>query len=244
MTAGSADTFQLRRTARDKVFAVARVVLVAAWVAWAALAWWSAPRDVSVAQAEREIANGQVVGYVRADGWTTDRTWMRPSVPEESGDGPVVAWRTSTWRVHWTTVTPDSSGDRAAALTARMEAAGAHWNLPVVGTPGRASGILAVALMIIFLAVVVFGLAPARGTRWFWFWIGLIAGPLGVLPWLLAERPWSRRAAALPVAAALDAGQRGQLGRHGGFAGIVFAFVGGILFSLLALAFTALVGGW
>jgi hypothetical protein len=220
--------------------AVARVVLVAAWVAWAVLVWWSAPRYVSVAQAEREIAAGHVSGYVRADGWTSDRTWLNPSVPEESGAGRVIAWRTPTWRVYSTTV----SDDQATGLTARMEAAGVHWNPTVVREPGRAAGILATGLMVIFLAMVVFGLPPARGTRWFWFWIGLIAGALGILPWLLTERPWSRRAAALPVAAALDAGRRGQLGRHGGFSGIVFGIVGGILFGLLALALTAVVGGW
>ena len=48
------------------------------------------------------------------------------------------------------------------------------------------------ALAVLILAVLVAGPAPVRGTRWFWFWL-IYAGPygLGMVFWLLRDRPWS-----------------------------------------------------
>jgi hypothetical protein len=246
MTEGSAYTDQPRRTARDRIVAVVRVLLVAVWVVWAALVWWAAPRSVSNAQAEREIAAGQVVGYVRAEGWTGNGPWFEQRRPRQVGDGSEVVWRTSGWRVHWTTVgTPATSDLRAGAeaMAARMEAAGGHWNPVVVEAPARTAGIAAGVLMVSCLAVVIFGSAPVRGTRWFWFWVSLIAGGAGVLAWLLTERPWSRRAAASPAAAALDAGSRDVPGRRSGWTGFLYGILAAIGLSLLGAGLRSLGAG-
>jgi hypothetical protein len=182
----------------DRRWRAVRMVLVGVWVLLAAMSWWSAPRETSPSQVRSELAAGDVVAYEWGDSWDTDSGWSWGTSPDlrTSENGPILAWRTADWRVHYTTLDGASPTSPAAvALKAAINDA----------VPGDARGdfrarplfatIVAVLFGLTVLALLIGGPAPVTGTRWFWFWVmtGVPLG-LGFLYWLAAERPWSPRA--------------------------------------------------
>lgn len=147
------------------------------------------------------------MSYQWADGWDSTGEWgwtdgRRPRFTGRSG--PLFVWRTGDWRVHYTefdrgstgAVLPGSfdatrySGPRAAAFDQALESANLEPRWQGVDTPQPLRALL-VLLLLSILTVLVFGPDPARGTRWFWFWVltGVPLG-LGLFWWLTRERPW------------------------------------------------------
>jgi hypothetical protein len=237
-------------------WSVARIALVAMWVGWAALTWWSAPRHATVEQARADLSAGRAAGYEWADDWSSDDGfvfgWGRPPTLRSSGTaGPLFVWRTPDWRIRYAVLddvrpsesfpaSPDSdasaySGPEAASLGHTIRAAGQESAWAAVNPPAPIA-MLILALGLGSLLILIGGPAPVTGTRWFWFWL-ISAAPfgLGLLYWLGRERPWSRTAVT-------RAGPTGKDTRRGGILGIGLAVVAMIATSLLAYWLNRLLG--
>jgi hypothetical protein len=78
-------------------------------------------------------------------------------------------------------------------LAADLEAS--QWHGRAVNHSALADAAVAAGglLALITLAAIIGGPAPVRGTRFYWFWVALLPYGLGVLFWLITERPWSSR---------------------------------------------------
>lgn len=226
--------------------------MVVLWVAWAALSWWTTPREVDVAQARADLAAGRVASFEWGDSWDhTGGYWAgRPQLRGSGAPDRVFAWWTPSWRVNYvvleglpTTIDgsassdggaqPRYSGPQAAALARAVESAA-----PEAGWSGRAGepAVVGVTLLLGFLAVsiLVLGPAPVRGTRWFWFWLGAgVPFGLGLLCWLAWEHPWSRTAQPPTTQPARDTRLRW-------YVGIGLAFLAGLAISLVLV----LLSGW
>jgi hypothetical protein len=191
-------------------WAVARLVVVAIWIVAAAAAWWTAPRIATVDHLRADIAAGRVVSYQWGDSWsgTNPRELFRgPDLESRGTLGPYFVWRTADDRVHWTDTSsfgPDTEPAAgpagrpqyagAGAATIGQELAAAHLDdrqgsiEPFKILVDGGSLVLGLGMLI----VLVFGPAPVRGTKWYWFWIvnGMPLG-LGVLLWTFFDRPWA-----------------------------------------------------
>ncbi|GEM_PF-5393751 len=99
---------------------------------------------------------------------------------------------------------PRLSGSSHAGLPVRF------WTLLLLGTG--------------FVALVLLGPPPTRGTKWFWFWVAPLPLGLGVLAYAVCER-------VAPPRPARPA--RPQGGRWSGWAGVGWAFLLGLLVSLV-----------
>ena len=211
------------------------------WALWAALSWWSAPRQTDVAQARADLAAGRVASYQWGDAWRSEHgRWATSPRLESSGaQGPLFVWRTPYGRTHYA-VTDDASGvgevadpaqysgPEAASLAEALASAGLDEGPVGTDWPKSIISAAVVVLGVSFLGVLVTGPAPVTGTRWLWIW--LVSGPafgLGLLYWLTRERPWSSTAA--PVAARPD-GREPRRRWYVGFAiGLLASFVGALL---------------
>ncbi|WP_431947550.1 hypothetical protein [Micromonospora marina] len=226
---------------------VLRIVLLVSWVSWAALSWWSAPREASVVQARSDLSSGRMVSYEWAGGWASTGRWgwTDGRAPRFSGrSGPLFLWRTGDWRVHYTEfdrgstgpVSPGSfdatrySGPQAAAFDEVLLSANLQPRWPGVGAPPPVRT-LPVLLLLSFLTVLVLGPDPARGTRWFWFWVltGVPFG-LGLIWWLARERPWYPADHRPPDASGRDQRERWYIGLLIGIASSIA--VSGLLYGL------------
>ncbi|MEU1606681.1 hypothetical protein [Micromonospora matsumotoense] len=186
---------------------VVRVVLVAGWVVWVVLSWWSAPRQASTAQAAADLSAGRMVSYQWAEGWESNARWGwtdERTLRSSGTAGPLFSWRTTDWRVHHTefdrgSTGPDPagsfdgmrySGPQAAAFDQAVRSAARQPAAQGVDAPSPVR-VLPVLLLVQALVVLVVGPDPVRGTRWFWFWVltGMPLG-LGLTWWLARERPW------------------------------------------------------
>lgn len=223
----------MRRTA------IVRYVLLAAWIVWAALAWWTAPRLATLDQLQRDAAGDQVSSVERSSGWDDDGFWGRPRIPQRSLEGSMVVWQLRDGRTRYRYV--DNDGTPAPATDSRVESLTAALGRsgPPMLTPGRIGAITTV-LAIVFLAVLLGGPTPVRGTRWFWFWVALLPFGLGGVAWLAYERPWSRRAAVLdtvePVAEHRE--------RRSGWRGFGYLIVGTFAIGVLVFGLHRLFGEW
>ncbi|WP_141714786.1 hypothetical protein [Micromonospora mirobrigensis] len=212
-----------------------RILLVVGWVAWAAFAWWSAPREAGTARARSDLSTGRLVSYEWAGGWSSDNgwSWTDRVEPRFSGrSGPLFIWRTTDWRVHYAQFDRGSigpvpsepfdavrySGPEAAAFDLAVQSANLQprWSGVDVPPPLRA---LPTLLLLTTLAVLVLGPAPARGTRWCWLWVltGVPFG-LGLLWWLARERPWSPAEPPAPDPSGRDPRDRWYVGLLAGIA--------------------------
>lgn len=232
-----------------------RLGLVLLWLFAAVTAWWTAPRQQSYDQATADIAAGRVVAYQWGERWDAGpRAWFSPAALRSSGQlGPVFAWRTSDGRVRWTDTEVSGdfpvtgaadlgnfAGPGAAAIGQELRAAGLEDRVGGVQSAGRVGTRIGFVLGVVFLAVVVGGPAPVRGTRWYWFWlVYLVPFGLGLLFWLARDRPWSGVAAAPPGVVDLG-GQR----RNSGIRGFAVGLLAAILIGLLTLLLHGVLGDW
>jgi hypothetical protein len=211
-----------------------RLTLVLLWVVAAALSWWTAPRKTGFEQARQDVTAGRVVVHEWGDHWETgaDRWFGPPGLTSGPAIGPLFTWRTADGRVHWTdtgdfeqiTLTrpadPRYAGGGAQVLGDQLAGRGVQGRPAPFGTVIDAIGIV---LAVAFLSVLLAGPAPVRGTKWFWLWLGVtVPFGLGLMFWLLRDRPWAPAPERVPRTLGAEARDRGWVG-----------LVAGILASLL-----------
>lgn len=206
-----------------------RAGLLALWLVAAAASWWSAPRSVSYDEAKAAVAEGSLTAYQWGDSWDSDgpSPWFDGSTLRSTGaSGPIFAWRTGDGRVRWTdtgdfgevglTGSLDQSsysGPGAVGIAQDLLVAGMEHRTGIVDTPSPWITGAGAVLALVFLVLVVVGPAPKLGTRWFWFWLTYTAPyGLGLVFWLLRERPWSRTAWRAPRVGGGESRDRGFLG--------------------------------
>ncbi|MCG5463715.1 hypothetical protein AB0K35_26000 [Micromonospora sp. NPDC053740] len=178
------------------------------WVLWAALAWWVEPRESTEAQLDRDLTAGRVVTYQRANGWADDDAYWgsRPDLrPAEQGW--MIAWTLPNGQTRYASVQPPNpqsypdGPDRSAQAgpDARLAAVVGPWHAggDVARRITTTAGLLAGVLPLLWLGRLIGGAPPLAGTRWFWFWIGLLPFGTGVLAWTYREL-WRPPAAPVP----------------------------------------------
>jgi hypothetical protein len=212
---------------RLDIWVVLRVGLVGVWLVWAALAWWTAPRPSTADQARADLYDGRVVAAQWASGWENTTMWGQPPVARFAQEGTLLVWRTSDLRVRYADV------ELGRGLTRQLLVA----ELPRGReAPVQWVGVLAGGLILVGLAVLLGGPAPAVGTRWYWFWMGGVPFGLGLLYWLAVERPWAH-----PAPPAVDP-KTNKVRRRSGLTGFAFMILSGIALSILAALLGAVVG--
>jgi hypothetical protein len=231
--------------------------LVALWVLWAAVAWTSAPRRVSVEQFRQDVAAARVHGFQVASGRDRDSSWL----PFGRGD-------------FWWTATPsgpstaaDAEPDNADLVVYRTdyrvgsvryldhdETRGNVWpfieelrSAQVSGDRSVRSGLeqdlqrarpFAAALALLSLVLVLFGPTPKRGTRWAWFFLlGTNLG-LGVVGYAVLEL-WRAGAPIRMVVLRSVARVRWR-----GWEGYLLMLVVSTVVSLTTWGLSALLGTW
>lgn len=189
-----------------------RVGLIGAWCLWAVLAWWTAPRPADVEKVRADIAANDVAVYQWAGSWERPTVSSWGSVPRlrmGSREGPLFVWRTHDGRTYYAVLdsgdaspaeplfvagTANFLGPQTESVRAALMASLLDTGRPLHGDVRPASRYLATAIGLVGLAILLGGPAPVIGTRWYWFWIGAgIPLGLGMVAWLILERPWSQR---------------------------------------------------
>lgn len=187
---------------------VVRIIIVGLWVVWAALSWWVAPRESSVAQVRADLAADHIEAYQWGDHWSdTSGTLSAGQTLERSNTTTVsiLAWRTPDLRVHYVNLDPSDMAGRPSSVSTvdaddttlgRALAAGAPSartnSLDPTASP---IGLILLLVSLAVLLILVSHPAPVIGTRWFWFWtMTSVPYGLGLLYWLARERPWSTSA--------------------------------------------------
>ncbi|RZT78540.1 hypothetical protein EV382_1726 [Micromonospora violae] len=184
---------------REAVPVALRWGLPVLWVLWAGLAWWVQPRESTEAQLDRDLATGQVVAFHRANGWDDGGAyWASQPRSRYAPHGGLLVWSVrngQTWYAFGAPPAsdpyvgePDPSG---AGLSWRdTQLAAISETTPADVTVYRirnAAGLLAGMLTVLWLGRLIGGAPPLAGTRWFWFWIGLLPFGVGVLAWTYRE---------------------------------------------------------
>ncbi|MET8094733.1 hypothetical protein [Micromonospora sp. NPDC005220] len=218
---------------REIVPVALRWVLPVLWVLWASLAWWVEPRESTEAQLDRDVATGQVVAFERASGWADDDAYWgsRPRAQYAAGGGLLV-WTVPNGQTRYAFGAPPASdsylaepdlsagaatGGRDARLAATSDTRGTGGG--VAHRIGNAASLLAGVLTVLWLGRLIGGAPPLVGTRWFWFWVGLLPFGVGVLAWTYREL-W--RPPPLPVP-----------GRGSGWRGVGWLIFAGVGISLV-----------
>lgn len=168
------------------------------WVLWAGLAWWVEPQESTRAQLDRDLAAGRVVTYQRANGWAGDDAYWgsRPELrPAEQGW--MIAWTLPSGQTRYAPVQPPEPQSYPAepgrsahiGLDARLAAVADPWHAgdDTAHRIANTAGLLAGVLTPLWLGRLIGRAPPLAGTRWFWFWIGLLPFGTGVLAWTYRE---------------------------------------------------------
>lgn len=207
------------------------LAVVLCWLVWAALAWWTAPRAADEAELERDLAAGRVVTMARADGWQTGGMWGRRPEPRYGEGAWMLVWTRPDGQIRYADVRVEDPETEPDPLTdPRARDATTHYGDTLADALANAAGLLALVIGVGWLLMLVAGPPPVAGTRWFWFWIGLLPFGLGVLAWLHRERWRSDLPAARP--------------RRSGWSGVGGLLLGGILVSVAVTVLAALFGGY
>ncbi|MBQ1014450.1 hypothetical protein KBX53_26620 [Micromonospora sp. M51] len=216
---------------RWRVVSVAlRWALPVLWVLWAALAWWVEPRESTEAQLDRDLAAGRVVTYQRANGWDDDDPyWGSQPDLRPAEQGWMITWTVPSGQTRYASVQPpdpqpySAGSDRLArtGLDARLAAVADPWHAggDVPSRIATTAGLLAGVLTLLWLGRLIVGAPPLAGTRWFWFWVGLLPFGVGVLAWTYRE-VWRPPPAPVP-------------GRGSGWRGFGWLILAGVGISLL-----------
>lgn len=207
---------------------VAAAALIGCWGTWASFAFRAQTRTVSVDEFRQDLASGDVTAYVAATELDGDRVWPpvddsrfatvaidasgRPTDSRDTRRIEAIAYYVGapSAPVRLVLVTAGETPDADAppyvderVLVQELRAAGVRpedfrpspgWTPNPYRGPAELWSLALVALAFVSLIV----LRPARGTRWFWFWMLLAPLALGVLSYALAELALRKRT---PVAA-------------------------------------------
>lgn len=186
------------------------LLLLALWLTWLVTTVVVQPRFVSQDRFDADLRAGQVASWrvVAVDdqndepAWA-DRVWVNiPSAdplgnPDTTGDVPGVvslAYFTHSPVARMRIV---DQGSPPEVLTQQLRDAGIPpaWEVDprLVDEPSRSSAELpALVLVVLFLAALVIGPRPTRGTRWFWFWMVFPTLGVGVAAYAVLEHLWRR----------------------------------------------------
>ena len=230
-----------RPAARVWYTIMVRAILALAWLVWAVLAWWSAPRLADSARLDADLNAGRIPSYATADSWVWPNFWGAPPTTRNfgSGDERILAWTISNGQAFYIIVsgphfdfsypstTLRSPMDDLLKKLGNAKVPYGSWT-----GPGSATAPLAALLALIGLGVVIGGPDPVRGTRWFWFWFGQIPFGLGFVAWLAWERPW-----ASPPPTPVEK-------RRSGWLGLGYMIVIGMLAAILVTAARRVLGPW
>ncbi|MEU8408535.1 hypothetical protein AB0C19_20285 [Micromonospora sp. NPDC048842] len=187
-----------RRRWRAVVPVVLRWALPVLWVLWASLAWWVEPRESTEAQLDRDLAAGQVVAFQRSSGWADDGAyWGSRSRSQHATNGGMLVWTVPNGQIRYAFVDPPASASYPgepdlsanAGLDARLAAVADPWQSggDLAHRIAGIAGLLAGVLTVLWLGRLIGGAPPLAGTRWFWFWVGLLPFGVGVLAWTYRE---------------------------------------------------------
>jgi hypothetical protein len=204
MTAAVAETTDQRRHPWAGLENWGRLALVVGWVLLVAVAFVVGERPSTLRDLEQAVAAGEVhevritrglgaqeTGVVPVQvhwrngmlGYTTEVIEARPrnEAPRRSERGDATA------------VIGGDLGTRLQAAQPGLEVvrvAPTSWSTTLLGwqLPGSA-GLGVLALMVATLMVLAGSPEPWRATRWAWFWLMLVAAPVGVPAYLLLAGP-------------------------------------------------------
>jgi hypothetical protein len=235
-------------------WSVLRAVLLATWLLVAAASWWSAPREASYAEASAAVSERRLTAYQWADSWESQvsHRWFDGWKLNSTGTcGPLFVWHTDDGRVRWTDTDAFDevnltgaveesrySGPGATGIAQDLVAAEVEGRVGAVDTtsPWTTGGGFVLALLV--LGVIVAGPAPVLGTRWFWFWVTFTAPQgLGLVFWLLRDRPWWRSAQLVRTADGKERRDRGLLG-------LLIGVLASFLISALVMVLNTALGDW
>lgn len=240
--AGPVDLAWLRRRALP-------AALLAGWLVWAALAWWTAPRAADEAGLERDLAAGRVLTLTRADGWDDSGPWGRRPEPRYASGGSTVVWARPDGQFRYAYVSPPAPADAEITDTGpepdpdasswpdpqadpladpRARDATTHLGDTRADALATTAATIALVLGAGWLLTLLAGPPPVLGTRWYWFWIGLLPLGVGVLAWAYREC-WRADAPATRP-------------RRSGWSGLGWWIVGGIGVSLVVAVLGAVLG--
>lgn len=183
-------------------------LLLALWIASFANAWMDGVRPATLAQLDGDRTAGQVQEWFVTtqldDGGRfgfAQGQWQGSAEGDPSQRGGIVVWRAhDQW---WAASDPGRRGSvvvgvqiRASAdsesAVAALRADGIRYTVPPAGVV--TAWILVAMLALWFGLLVVPVQRPRRGSRWFWFWIGLVPFGVGMAAYAIAERIRPRRA--------------------------------------------------
>ncbi|MEH0928848.1 hypothetical protein [Micromonospora sp. CPCC 205558] len=212
------------------------------WVLWAPLAWWVEPRESTEAHLDRDLATGQVVAFHRANGWDDGGAyWGSRPRSRYAPDGGLLVWSVRNGQTRYAFGAPPASdpylGEPDPSSSAGPRGRDAQLAAISETTPAGdvtlhrirdAASLLAGVLTVLWLGRLIGGAPPLAGTRWFWFWVGLLPFGVGVLAWTYREL-W--RPPPVPV-----------LGRGSGWRGVGWLILAGVGISLLVSVARIVVG--
>ena len=216
----------------DRLGRVLRWVILGGWVLWAALAWWSTPRQVDLGQLDRDLAADRVVTWQRADGWG-DGTWEfrgRHPEPAPAENGQMFVWTVPTGQTRYVDAIVDVDAVPADRYAEQLAATALPWRADRVlaHRVADSAGLLGVLTGLLWLTMLVAGPPPRRGTRWYWFWLGLLPYGVGMLAWLYREK-WRPPA--------------DRVNRHTGWLGVAWAIAFGFVIGAAVVGARYLLGG-
>lgn len=193
------------------------LAIVLAWGCWFAISAYYAPVRESANSLEQAVMSNDVAqwrlssappdGLLASSGYGPGAAQAGPGVVP----GGVIVWLDRSGRPHWTEVSA-ITGVRDGAHPAdqlRSTAQVTHWLAGEAGAArpfslaeNRPPAIAGMLFGLLGVGMIVFGPAPRRGTRWYWFWLAGVSFGLGLLNY--AWRECLRPAPLTPRRSGLD----------------------------------------
>lgn len=223
--------------------------ILLAWLAWAVLMWWGSARPADGSTARADATAGRVTSYERSSGFHEPSFWVTPNLPVADPHGQRLVWTTADGRMHVASLGPfhQSGGELLTggrvsgslqpadrALLQRLRATGAPSTVhaPWALRSGWLIGVLALGMAAV---VLVNNRRPGFGTRWYWFWVGLLPLGAGLLAWTLIER--------LPLALGNEPPVRSR-GPSRGWRGLGWLLLGSLFLQVVVWVLRSHLGAW
>src|SRR5688572_2087936 len=158
-----------------RLLTLARAALALAWLCWAAMAWWSAPRESTVARLEADFNAGTITSFAVGDHSQGRNLWSLNY--DRSSSESKVTWATRDGHTHYAyrAWIPDDDvpgGRRQGADAVVRELSFSNLAGSGLSPFHEISKTMVWFLAFIALGVLLVAPDPVRGTRPFWFWVG------------------------------------------------------------------------